>query len=158
MAKKILVAYFSASGITKGRAQQVAALAGGDLFEIVPKQPYTAADLDYMDEGSRTTLEMKDPAARPEIATTVPNMADYDAVLVGFPIWWYREPRIIDTFMESYDFSGKTVSCFATSGSSDMGNSAENLQELAPKANVQPGKQLNHADDADIKKWLDDVL
>ena len=113
---KKLVAYFSASGVTKEAAKRVAEAAGADLFEIKPAQPYTHADLDWTDKKSRSTIEMNDKTARPAIAENLPNMADYDVVFIGFPIWWYVAPRIIETFLESYDFAGKTVVPFATSG------------------------------------------
>ena len=118
---KTLVAYFSASGQTAKLAKTLAGVTGGDLFEIAPETAYTAADLDWMDKKSRSTIEMKDPKSRPAIAGKVADMAQYDTVFVGFPIWWYQAPRIIETFLESYDFSGKTVIPFATSGGSGMG-------------------------------------
>ena len=115
--KKILVAYFSASGETAKLAKTIAGVVDGDLFEIVPEVPYTAADLDWMDKGSRSTAEMNDDNSRPAIVSKLADMAQYDTVFVGFPIWWYQAPRIIETFLESYDFAGKTVIPFATSGS-----------------------------------------
>lgn len=118
---KILVAYFSASGVTKNAAEKLAKAANADLFEIKPVRPYTDADLNWMDKKSRSTVEMNDLSSRPEIANKCENMGSYDVVFVGFPIWWYVEPRIIDTFLESYDFSGKTVIPFATSGGSGLG-------------------------------------
>ena len=122
---RTLVAYFSASGETAALAKTVAEVIGGDLFEIRPETPYTAADLDWQDSHSRSTLEMKDEKSRPAIAGRVADMAQYDTVFVGFPIWWYQAPRIIEVFLESYDFSGKTVIPFATSGGSGMGKTAE---------------------------------
>lgn len=119
--KKTLVAYFSASGSTAQLAKTIAEVTGGDLFEIKPEQPYTSADLNWNDKKSRSSIEMSDPNSRPAIATTVKNMDEYDTVFVGFPIWWYVAPTIINTFLESYDFSGKTVIPFATSGGSGMG-------------------------------------
>ena len=132
--KKILVAYFSASGETAKLAKTIAGDVGGDLFEIVPTVPYTAADLDWMDKGSRSTAEMNDDNSRPAIAGKVADMAQYDTVFVGFPIWWYQAPRIIETFLESYDFAGKTMIPFATSGSSGMGktDSCAGLGRLLP--------------------------
>ena len=115
---RILVAYFSASGVTARAAKEAAEAVGADLYEIRPAEPYTEADLNWMDKKSRSTLEMKDPASRPAIGTRAENMEQYDTVLVGFPIWWYVEPRIVDTFLESYDFTGKTLIPFATSGGS----------------------------------------
>ena len=141
--KKTLVAYFSASGVTARAAKEVAAAVGADLYEIRPEQPYTASDLDWMDKRSRSTLEMNDPACRPEIAGAVENMEQYDTIFVGFPIWWYVEPRIVDTFLESYDFSGKTVIPFATSGGSGIGRAEKSLREHCPKANWKQGKLVN---------------
>ena len=118
--KKILVAYFSASGVTERAAKEIAKEVNGDLFEIRPREPYTEADLDWIDKGSRSTKEMNDPDCRPEIAKTVENIEQYDIVFLGFPVWWYVEPRIVDTFLESYDFSGKAIIPFATSGGSGI--------------------------------------
>ena len=117
----MLVAYFSCSGVTKKVSAALADSVGADLYEIAPREPYSAADLNWMDQKSRSTLEMNDPKARPAIAAAVPNMAEYDVVFVGFPIWWYVAPRIIETFLESYDFSGKIVVPFCTSGGSGLG-------------------------------------
>lgn len=125
--KKTLVVYFSASGVTARAAKEVAAAVGADLYEIRPEQPYTASDLDWMDKRSRSTLEMNDPACRPAIAEPVEQMEQYDTVFVGFPVWWYVEPRIVDTFLESYDFSGKTLIPFATSGGSGIGKAEKSL-------------------------------
>ena len=122
---KILVAYFSATGTTADAAKRLADAVKGDLFEIRPAVPYTAADLDWTDKHSRSTLEMKDPASRPEVSSHVDNMDQYDTVFVGFPIWWYVAPTIINTFLDEYDFSGKTVIPFATSGGSGMGKTLE---------------------------------
>ena len=159
MGKNALVAYFSASGVTAGVADRLSKAVGADLFEIKPAQIYTDADLDWRDKQSRSSVEMKDRASRPAIASKVENMAQYDVVFVGFPIWWYREPSIIDTFMESYDFSGKTVIPFATSGSSDIGPSGENMQALAPKAKVLKGKRFASGVSADeLKKWTAEWL
>lgn len=153
MSKK-LVAYFSASGVTEEVAKKLAKAAEADLFEIKPEVPYTAADLDWTNKKSRSTVEMNDPASRPAIAEKLPNMADYDVVFVGFPIWWYVAPTIIDTFLESYDFSGKTVAPFATSGGSGMGKTVDVLRRVAPAANFKPGKMLNRASEADMKDWV----
>lgn len=141
--KKTLVAYFSASGVTERAAKEIAGAVDADLYEILPAQPYTDADLDWTDKKSRSTAEMKDPACRPEIAGTVENMEQYDTVFIGFPIWWYVEPRIVDTFLESYDFSGKTVIPFATSGGSGIGGAEKSLREHCPKANWKQGKLVN---------------
>ena len=139
---KTLVAYFSASGVTKKLAQTLADAIGADLFAIEPKVPYTRADLNWMDKQSRSTIEMQNPASRPEIAGTCANIADYDTVFVGFPIWWYVAPTIINTFLEAYDFSGKTVIPFATSGGSGMGKTLEGLKKSC-SGNLVPGKMLN---------------
>ena len=139
---KILVAYFSASGQTAKLAKTLAGVTGGDLFEIAPETAYTGADLDWMDKKSRSTIEMKDPKSRPAIAGKVADMAQYDTVFVGFPIWWYVAPTIINTFLEAYDFSGKTVIPFATSGGSGMGKTLEGLEKSC-SGNLVPGKMLN---------------
>lgn len=153
MSKK-LVAYFSASGVTASVAEKLAKAADADLFEIKPEVPYTDADLDWTNKKSRSTIEMNDPASRPAIKEKLANMADYDVVFVGFPIWWYVAPTIIDTFLESYDFAGKTVVPFATSGGSGMGKTVAVLEKVAPKANFKPGKMLNRASEADMKEWV----
>lgn len=156
---KVLVAYFSASGVTAGVAKKLADGIGADLFEIVPETLYTKADLNWMDKKSRSSVEMNDRASRPAIASTVEDMAGYDVVFVGFPVWWYREPSIIDTFMEAYDFSGKTVIPFATSGGSGLGDSADNLQALAPGAKVVDGKRFSASVSADkLKRWASEWL
>ena len=126
--KKTLVVYFSASGVTARAAKEVAAAVGADLYEIRPEQPYTASDLDWMDKRSRSTLEMNDPACRPAIAEPVEQMEQYDTVFVGFPVWWSVQPRIVDTFLESYDFSGKTLIPFDTSGGRGIGKAEKSLQ------------------------------
>lgn len=152
---KILVAYFSASGVTKNAAEKLAKAANADLFEIKPVRPYTDADLNWMDKKSRSTIEMNDLSSRPEIANTCENMGSYDVVFVGFPVWWYIEPRIIDTFLESYDFSGKTVIPFATSGGSGLGKTAENFKKiLGANVTVKDGKMLNRTSEADLKDWI----
>ena len=126
MSKK-LVAYFSASGVTKKVAEQLSQVAGADLFEIRPAVPYTDADLNWRDTHSRSSVEMNDPHSRPNIAETLSTMADYDVIFLGFPIWWYTAPTIIHTFLESYDFSNKTIVPFATSGGSGFGKTIESL-------------------------------
>lgn len=152
---KILVAYYSASGVTKNAAEKLAKAANADLFEIKPVRPYTDADLDWTDKKSRSTIEMNDLSSRPEIANKCENMGSYDVVFVGFPIWWYVEPRIIDTFLESYDFSGKTVIPFATSGGSGLGKTAENFKKLlGTNATVKDGKLLTHASETDVSDWV----
>ena len=152
---KTVVAYFSASGVTKNTAQALSKAAGADLFEIKPVVPYTKADLNWMDKKSRSTVEMNDPTARPEIAEKLAGMEQYDTVLLGFPIWWYREPSIIDTFLESYDFAGKKIVLFATSGGSGFGKTVQGLKKLAPKAEITEGGLLNgRYDEAKLKTWL----
>ncbi len=153
--KKVLVAYFSASGVTAKLASRMAEAVGADLFEIAPKQPYTRADLDWTNKKSRSTLEMQDRACRPEIAETT-DISAYDTILIGFPVWWYREPSIIDTFMESYDFTGKSVAAFCTSGGSGIGDSAANMQALAQGARVLDGRKFSPSAPADeLKKWAE---
>ncbi len=154
MQKKTLVAYFSASGVTARVAREIADAVGGDLYEIRPSQPYTAADLNWMDKKSRSTLEMNDLSCRPAIAEPVQNMEQYDTVMVGFPIWWYVEPRIVDTFLESYDFSGKTLIPFATSGGSGIGRAEKSLQDHCPKAVWRKGQLLNGSGAADWAKGV----
>ena len=150
-----LVAFFSASGVTAALAQRLSRAAGADLFEIKPAVPYTSADLDWTNASSRSSVEMKNPASRPEIAEKLPSMADYDVVFLGFPIWWYVAPTIINTFLESYDFSGKTIALFATSGGSPMGRTLEILRPLC-NASVKwlHAKMLNGATDSDLNAWL----
>lgn len=153
---KTLVAYFSASGQTAKLAKILAGVTGGDLFEIAPETAYTAADLDWMDKKSRSTIEMKDPKSRPAIVGKVADMAQYDTVFVGFPIWWYQAPRIIETFLESYDFSGKTVIPFATSGGSGMGKTNEKLAPSCPGAKLLHGKVFNsYSSKADLSAWVE---
>ena len=135
-----LVAYFSASGVTAKVAETLAEAIGADIFEIEPKVPYTEADLNWMDKKARSTIEMNDPVSRPEIAIKRDNMKDYDTIFVGFPIWWYVAPTIINTFLESYDFSGKTVVLFATSGGSGMGETLKKLAPSCPNAKLIEGK------------------
>ena len=140
---KTLVAYFSASGVTARAAREIAEAVGADLYEICPAEPYTDADRNWTDKKSRSTVEMNDTACRPAIAEPVANMEQYDTVFLGFPIWWYVEPRIVDTFLESYDFSGKTVIPFATSGGSGIGKAEKSLQQHCPKASWKRGKLVN---------------
>lgn len=143
MSKK-LVAYFSASGVTAGVAKALAEAAEADLYEIKPKIPYTNADLDWNDKQSRSTIEMKDPASRPALADQGANIAAYDVVFVGFPIWWYVAPTIINTFLEAYDFTGKVIVPFATSGSSGLGQTVEKLKPSVSGAAIwKEGKLLN---------------
>ena len=140
---KKLVAYFSAGGVTKKVAERLAAAAGADLFEIEPAVPYTVADLDWTNKKSRSSVEMNDPSSRPEIARRLDSLEEYDTVFLGFPIWWYVAPTIINTFLESYDFDDVTIVPFCTSGSSDIGSSAESLHALVPDANWLPGRRFD---------------
>ncbi len=150
----ILVAYFSASGVTAKLAERIASVTGGDLHEIEPKQPYTAADLDWMDKKSRSTIEMNDKSYRPEIANEVENMEQYDVVYVGFPIWWYVAPTIINTFLEKYDLSGKKIIPFATSGGSGMGNTNAELKESCKGAILEEGRRFRaNAGEKELKVW-----
>lgn len=143
MEKKILVAYFSASGVTARAAKEIAASVGGDLYEIVPAEPYTAADLDWTDRQSRSTVEMNDPASRPAVGSAPVDMGGYGVVFIGFPVWWYVEPRIVDTFLESYDFAEKTLIPFATSGGSGISGAEKSLKEHCPAAAWKRGKIVN---------------
>ena len=150
---KKLVAYFSASGVTKSAAERLAKAAGADLFEIKPAFPYTRADLDWTNKKSRSSVEMNNPASRPEIAEQISNIEDYDTIFIGFPIWWYVAPTIINTFVESYDLSGKTIVPFATSSGSGLGKTAEVLIPLCPYANWERGKMLNHVSEQELETW-----
>lgn len=156
---KALVAYFSASGVTAKMAKKLADGIGADLFEIKAAVPYTSEDLNWQNSRSRSSVEMNDRSSRPAIAEKKNNMADYDVVFVGFPVWWYREPSIIDTFMEQYDFSGKTVVPFATSGMSPIGDSGRNMQALASGAKVVGGKRFaNSASEKELADWSQEWL
>ena len=155
---KILVAYFSATGTTKGVAEHIANGLNADIYEIVPEEAYTDADLDYNDNNSRTTIEMNDPDARPAISGSVENMEQYDIIFVGYPIWWGEAPRIVSTFMESYDFSGKTIVPFCTSGGSGIGSSASNLERLTSGATWLDGRRLNGSDSQDtVMEWVNSL-
>ncbi len=155
---KVLVAYFSATGTTKGVAEHIANGLNADIYEIVPEDPYTDADLNYNDNNSRTTIEMNDPNARPEISGSVENMEQYDIIFVGYPIWWGEAPRIVSTFMESYDFSGKTIVPFCTSGGSGIGSSASNLERLTSGATWLDGRRLNGSDSQDtVMEWVNSL-
>ncbi len=155
----VLVAYFSASGTTAKLSKRLAEAIGADLFEIVPETPYTKKDLNWMDKKSRSSVEMNDRGSRPAISSKVENMDQYSVIFVGFPIWWYREPSIIDTFMESYDFAGKKVIPFATSGMSGIGDSAANMQALAPNAKVENGERFAASASAEqLKAWAEGIV
>lgn len=151
-----LVAYFSASGVTAKVAEKLSEAIGADLYAIEPEVPYTKADLDWMDKKSRSTIEMNNPASRPAIAGKRDNMNDYDTVFVGFPIWWYVAPTIINTFLESYDLTGKTIIPFATSGGSDMGKTNEKLLPSCKEAKLLDGKVFKASvSGADHAKWAE---
>lgn len=151
-----LVAYFSASSVTAKAAKTLAEAAGADLYEIRPKEPYTKEDLDWTNKQSRSSVEMNDPASRPALADRDADIAGHDVIFVGFPVWWYTAPSIIRTFLEAYDFSGKVIVPFATSGGSGLGDTARTLQELVPVAEVKDGKLLNGRLNAgELKKWAD---
>ena len=151
-----LVAYFSATGTTARAARELAGAINADLFGIVPEKPYTSADLNWNDKNSRSSREMADEKCRPAVKGDGPDMSAYDTVFVGFPIWWYMEPRIIDTFLEAHDFSGKTVVPFATSGGSGLGKTPQRMATLAPGATVTEGRLLNGRLDADdLRAWAE---
>jgi flavodoxin len=155
MSKK-LVAYFSASGTTANVAKNLANAAGADLYEIKPAVPYTKDDLNWMDKQSRSSVEMRDKSSRPALADTDAKIADYDTVFIGFPIWWYIAPTIINSFLEAYDFSGKKIVLFATSGGSGFGKAVASLQPSAPKATITEGEILNgRPSEAKLKAFAD---
>ena len=152
---KALVAYFSASGTTAKAAKALARAAGADLYEIKPAVPYTSADLNWTDKRSRSSVEMNDKRSRPALADTAAPVEDHDVIFLGFPIWWYVAPTIINTFLESYDFAGKTIVLFATSGGSGLGKSAEGLKSSAPGAKILDGRLLNgQLNERDLKAWV----
>lgn len=154
-----LVAYFSASGVTAKVAENLSEVIGADVFEIEPKIPYTKEDLNWQDQHSRSSLEMKDPASRPAIANTRDNMDEYDVVFVGFPIWWYVAPTIINTFLESYDLTGKTIIPFATSGSSGMGKTNDKLAPSCKGAKLLEGKRFqSNVSKEELMRWADELL
>ena len=155
----VLVAYFSASGVTKKVAQKLANAIGADLFEIVPEQIYTSEDLNWKNKQSRSSVEMNDSNCRPAISVKVEDISQYSHVFIGFPVWWYREPSIIDTFMESYNWNGITVIPFCTSGVSGLGESGKNMQALGKGANVIDGKRLSgNISEAELKAWTEKIL
>ena len=155
MSKK-LVAYFSASGTTAAVAENLAKAAGADLYEIKPAVAYTRADLNWQDKNSRSSVEMRDKSSRPELADTNANIAEYNTIFVGFPVWWYVAPTIINSFLEAYDFSGKKVVLFATSGGSGFGKAVSSLQPSAPKAEIVEGEILNgRPNGAKLKAFAD---
>ena len=151
-----LVAYFSASGSTAKLANTLAAAADAELYEIKPSVPYEHRDLNWMDKKARSTVEMQDPNCRPELADTAAPVAETDVVFLGFPIWWYREPSIIDSFLDAYDFSGKTVVPFFTSGGSQLGEGQARIEALAKGARVLSGKRFSaRASEGELKGWID---
>lgn len=152
---KVLIAFFSASGNTAELAENLSEAIGADLYEIKPKVPYTSADLDWHNENSRTSVEMKDESVRPEIDGKISNFDDYETIVVAYPIWWNMEPRIIDTFLESYNFNGKNVVPVCTSGGSDISNSLDHMRGICPAANWKIGKRfLSSTSQDDLKKWF----
>ena len=153
MSKK-LVAYFSATGTTRKVAEMLAEVVEADLYEITPKTPYTSADLDWMNKKSRSSVEMSDKKIRPEIVDKNPQVENYDVILIGFPVWWYVAPTIINTFLEKYNFSGKKIVLFATSGGSGFGNTVKELQPSAPGAEIEEGRLLNHINRQEIENWV----
>ena len=158
MNKKMLVAYFSASGVTANAARKLAEAAGADLYEIKPEISYSHADLDWTNKKSRSSVEMNNPSFRPAIVGKIADMEQYDLVFVGFPIWWYVAPTIINSFLETYDFSGKTIVPFATSGGSGMGKTNEKLAPSCPGAVLLPGKMLNGSlSQTELKAWAENL-
>ena len=156
--KKTLVAYFSATGTTAAAAKKLAEAAGADLYEIKPAVPYTKEDLNWMNKKSRSSVEMNDKSSRPELADKNAAISGYDLVLVGFPIWWYVAPTIINTFLENYDFAGKKIVLFATSGGSGFGRAVEFLKGSCPGAEIAEGKILNQLPDAvELRKWVESL-
>ena len=153
---KTLIAYFSAQGSTAKLAKTLAAAAEAELYEIKPAVPYERRDLNWMDKKSRTTLEMQDPNCRPALADTNAPVAESDVIFLGFPIWWYREPSIIDSFLDAYDWAGKTVVPFFTSGGSDLGEGQSRIETLAKSAKVLRGRRFSaRASESDLKKWIE---
>ena len=158
MSKK-LVAYFSASGVTGSVAKKLSEAIGADLYEIKPAVPYTNADLNWNNKNSRSSVEMRDKNSRPELSDKNAKIQDYDLIFLGFPIWWYVAPTIINTFLEAYDFSGKKIILFATSGGSGFGKAVEGLKESAPKAEIKEGKLLNGRPSVEeLKKWAESLM
>ena len=156
---KLLVAYFSASGVTKKVAQKIANAAQAELVEIAPKERYTKADLNWMDKKSRSSVEMNDPASRPEIEKKLDDISAYDTVAIGFPIWWYTAPTIIKTFLEAYDFTGKKIALFATSGSSGFGNTVNDLKPcVSESTEFISEKIMNRVSDEEISEWVHSIM
>ncbi len=156
--QKVLVAYFSCTGNTESVANHIKNILSADIYEITPQEPYTVEDLNYSNNSSRSSIEMNDESARPAISGSVENMDDYDVIFLGYPIWWSDAPRIINTFLESYDFSGKTIIPFCTSGSSGIGSSAENIKNLAEDATWLDGHRFGSgATESDVRQWIDSL-
>lgn len=154
----ILVAYFSPTGATARLAHKLAGVMGADLYEIKAREPYSVGDLNWQDKKSRSTLEMADPKSRPEIAGVCSNMGAYKTVFIGFPIWWHQAPRIIETFLEQYDFSGKSLVPFATSGGSPLGDTENILKKICPGAHWLPGERLSAvASGEDLRSWAESL-
>ena len=155
---KKLVAYFSASGVTEKVAKKLADVVNGDLFEIIPKEPYTYEDLDWTNKKSRSSMEMSDKSSRPAVATEVVNISQYDVIYLGFPIWWYIAPTIINTFLEEYDLTGKTIIPFATSGGSDMGRTNEYLRGSCNGATLKVGRRFRTSvSSEELKTWSENA-
>ena len=151
-----VVAYFSATGTTAKAAKVLANAVGGELYEIKPAVPYTSADLNWMDKNSRSSVEMKDAHSRPALADTDAPVAGHDVIFLGFPVWWYVAPTILNTFLEAYDFTGKTIVLFATSGGSGLGKAASGLRVSAPGAKIMDGRMLNgHLNEAELRTWAE---
>ena len=156
--KKTLVVYFSASGNTKAAAEKIAKITGADIYQILPAQPYSSADLNWHDSNSRTTHEQNDSSVRPEISSEKLDLTGYDTIYIGYPIWWGEEPRIMDTFVESYDFGDITMIPFCTSSSSGMGRSGKNLANNAKSGNWQDGKRFSESvSESELKSWIDNL-
>lgn len=153
--KKVLVVYFSATGTTKDAARKVASATGGELYEILPEQPYTSADLNWQDRQSRSSMEMNNPASRPAIKSRKADIADYDIIFIGYPVWWDLAPRAVNTFIESHDLKGKTVIPFATSGGSGIGNSVTQLKKEYPEIRWHNGRLLNTASEKSVREWIE---
>ena len=151
---KTLVAYFSASGTTRKIAEMIAEVGDFSLYEITPKELYTSDDLNWMNKKSRSSVEMSNKKIRPEITDTDAHIKEYDTIILGFPIWWYVAPTIVNTFLEKYDFSGKKIVLFATSGGSGFGNTVKELKPSAPGAEIVEGQLLNRANKQEIEKWV----
>ncbi len=159
MSKKVLVAVFSAGGVTRKVGKEIANICDGSYFEIIPEEKYTKGDLNWMNKRSRSSMEMKDPEARPAIALKLVNMDEFDTIILGYPIWWGLAPRIIETFLESYDLEGKTIIPFCTSGGSGVGSSDIALHKnVLGNVRWKDGVQINRPNEKTIKKWLEEVL